>query len=50
MKKEYKKRRSKSRQKLLPKEVFGTIKWFDFKIVDDGKAVSFDIDEKSEFL
>ena len=51
MKKEYKKRRSKSRPKVTAKEVFGTIKWFDFKIVDNGKAVNFDIvvDEKSEF-
>ena len=52
MKKEYKKKKIKKQTKVIAKEVFGTIKWFDFKIVDDGKAVNFDIvvDEKSEFL
>ena len=53
MKKEYiQKEKIKKQTKVTAKEVFGTIKWFDFKIIDDGKAVNFDIvvDEKSEFL
>ena len=46
------KKEKEKQTKVIAKEVFGTIKWFDFKIVDDGKAVNFDIvvDEKSEFL
>ena len=46
MKKEY------IQKEKIKKQTKVTAKWFDFKIVDDGKAVNFDIvvDEKSEFL